>query len=363
MIRVFLENLSKSYEGVSAVDGASLEIRPGELMVILGPSGAGKSTLARLIVGLERPDSGEIRFESRALTGISCHQRRVGFLPQDDALWPHATVSENVGYGLKLKRIARRERRMRVGEALDAARIDSLADKYPDALTPLQRLKVALARALVTEPELLLLDDPMAKLDARHRAEFREEIRRVHAETETTTLAFSADPREAMALGDRLAVLDFGKILQVGVPSEVYNRPIDGLVAQLLGPMNLIQGQAETADSRGDLVIRTPLGRLIGRCQGEPAPAGSPVTVAIRPEAVSIGATIPAGANRFAATVERQVFVGATRQVFLRGPGDWPITALALQATSEGLREGQGLTAFVAPEHVIVLSSRASRSV
>lgn len=363
MIRVTIDGLSKSFEGVSAVDGASLEIRPGERLAMLGPSGAGKTALARLIAGLDEPDSGEVRFEGRSLAGVPAHQRRVGFLPQEDALWPHRTVAENVGYGLKFKGLGRRERRIRVAEAMEAARIDGLADRRPDALTPLQRQKVALARALVVEPELLLLDEPMARLDPRHRPELRDEIRRVHAETETTTLILTADPREALALGDRLAALDFGRVLQVGPPAEVYNRPIDGLVAQLLGPTNLIGGQAELADARGDLVVRTPLGRLIGRCHGDPPAPGSPVTVAIRPEAITLGPTVAPGANRFAATVERQALIGATRQVFLRGPGDCPVTAICLQAQSEGLREGQGLTASVAPEFVVVLSGRGGAGV
>jgi ABC-type Fe3+/spermidine/putrescine transport system ATPase subunit len=362
MIRVTIDGLSRSYDGVSAVDGASLEIRPGELMTILGTSGSGKTVLARLIAGLETPDSGEIRFESRSLAGIQPHQRRVGFVPQDDALWPHQTVAENVGYGLRIKKIGRRDRRMRVSEALDAARIDSLGERRPDSLTPLQRQKVALARALIAEPELLLLDEPMARLDPRHRAELRDEILRIHSESETTTLILTADPREALALSNRLAILDFGKILQVGPPGEVYNRPVDGLVAQMLGPTNLIQGQVEMADARGDLVVRTPLGRLIGRCYAGVPAAGTALTVAIRPEAIAIGTSVSPGANRFAATIERQVLNGATRQVFLRGPGDWPITALALQAPSEGLREGQSLTAFVAPEHVVIMPGRNPRT-
>lgn len=361
MIRVTLDGLAKSFDGVSAVDGATLEVRPGELMAVLGPSGAGKTALARLIAGLDAPDAGEVRFESRSLAGIPPHQRRVGFVPQEDALWPHQSVAENVGYGLKIKGVGRRERRMRVAEALDAARIDSLAERMPESLSPLQRQKVALARALVVEPELLLMDEPMARLDPRHRAEFRDEVRRVHSETETTAMVLTADPREALALGDRLAILDFGKVLQVGPPGEVYNRPVDGLVARMLGPTNLIQGQAELADARGDLVVRTPIGRLIGRCHGEPPAPGSPVTVAIRPEAIAIGQAVAPGANRFAATVERQVLTGATRQVYLRGPGDWPVTATALQAQSEGLREGQGLTASIPPEFVLVLPSKSGR--
>ncbi len=360
MIRVTLDGLTKTFDGVRAVDGVCLALLPGERMVVLGPSGAGKTALARLIVGLDDPDSGEIRFDGRSLSGIPAHQRRIGFVPRDDALWPHRTVAENVGYGLKLKRVGRRERRMRVAEALSAARIDSLSERHPESLSPLQRHKVALARALIVEPELLLWDEPMAPLDPRYRAEFRDEIRRVHAEHETTTILLTSDPREALALADRVAVLDFGKIVQVATPIEVYNRPADSFVAQLLGPTNLLQGQADACDALGEVIVRTPIGRLIGRPSGEiPAP-GTPVTVVIRPEALSIGSSVPPNSNRFLATIERQVLLGATRQIFLRGPGDWPVTATALQAQSEGLREGQSLTVSVAPEFVVLLPSKAA---
>jgi ABC-type Fe3+/spermidine/putrescine transport system ATPase subunit len=362
MIRVQIDDLSKSYDKVAALDHVSLDIRPGERFVVLGPSGAGKTALGRLIAGLDVPDSGEMRFDGRSLLGIDPSARKVGFVPRGDALWPHRTVGENVGYSLRLQGIGRRERRIRVAEALGAARIDSLADRFPEALAPIQRRKVALARALVSEPQLLVLDEPMAGLDPRGRTEFRDEIRRVQLESETTAIVLTSDPREALALADRLAVLDFGHVLQVGPPEEVYNRPADALVAQLLGLTNLIQGQAESIDGRGDVVVRTPLGRLVGRpANGESPPAGTLVTVAIRPEALGIGPTVPVDANRFLATVERTVLLGATRQVFLRGPGDWPITALALQAASDGLREGQGLTVSVAPEFVVVLPGRAAR--
>lgn len=362
MIRVQIDDLRKSYDGLSALDGISLDVRPGECLVVLGPSGSGKTALARLLVGLDAPDSGDIRFDGHSVRETPPHGRQVGFVPADDGLWPHRTVSQHVGYALRRKGVGRRDRRARVAEALSTARIDSLGDRYPDSLAPVQRRKAALARALIAEPRLLLLDEPTGGLDPRGRAEFREEVRRVQADTATTAILLTADPREALALADRLAVIDFGRVLQVGAPGEVYNRPADSFVGQLLGSMNLIQGQADSVDGRGEIVVRTPLGRLVGRSpHPEPPEPGSPVTVAIRPEAIGLGPTVPHDANRFAATVERLVLLGPTRQVHLRGPGDWPVMALALQAPSDGLREGQSLTATVAPEFVVVLPSRSVR--
>jgi ABC-type Fe3+/spermidine/putrescine transport system ATPase subunit len=362
MIRVVLENLVKRYDEVAVVDGASMEVRPGELSYVLGPSGSGKTTLARLIAGLEPLDDGEIYFDGRLVHEIPPQARRVGLVFQEDALWPRMTVAENIGYPLKVRGVPRRDRKRQVADALGAARLDTLASKRPDELSGLQRQRVALARALVLEPDLLILDDPLGRLEARVRDEFLDEIRRVVAEVETTTLILTSDAREALALADQLAVMDLGKIVQSGPPAEVYNRPIDAFVARFLGPINLIQGQVESTDPRGDLVVRTPLGRLIGRAGAGPLPSGAPVTVALRPEALEIGPNAAIDANRFAATVERLVFLGEVRQIHLRAANDWPVVALALQSQSQSLREGQGLTVHVRPDHVVVLSSRFAQT-
>jgi ABC-type Fe3+/spermidine/putrescine transport system ATPase subunit len=358
VIRVILDGLVKRYDRVAYVDEVSLEIRPGEMAFVLGPSGAGKTLLTRLVAGLEPLDAGEIYFEDRLVHALPPHERGVGVVFQDDALWPRMRVADNVGYALKVRGLPRAERRERVAEALGSLRIDSLAEKLPDELSGIQRKRVALARALIDRPALLILDDPTGRLESRVRDEFRDDIRRVHAETETTTLVLTSDAREALALADRLAVMDLGRIVQVGTPCEVYNRPSDAFVARFLGPINLLQGHVEATDSRGDVVVRTPFGRLIGQTSAGPLPQGMPVTVAIRPEAMAIGPNVPPDSNRFPATVERLVFLGEVRQVHLRGPGDWPVMALTLQSQSHLLREGQGVTVSFPPELVVVLPGK-----
>ena len=358
MTRVRADGLVKRYDRVAAVDGASLELESGALTVLLGPSGAGKTTLARLVAGLEPLDDGEIYFDSRVVHKLPAHERRVGMVFQDDALWPRLTVAEHVEYGLKVRKVPRPERRERVAEALNFARIDTLAKCRPDELSGVQRQRVALARAMVVKPELLILDEPLGRLESRVRDEFRDEIRRAHAETGLTTLVLTNDVREALTLAQKLAVIDLGRVVQSGAPPDVYNRPADAFVARLLGRTNLVQGQVEGHDARGGVIVRTPFGRMIGQSSSGILPSGTPVTVSIRPESFSMGAPVPSGSNRFPALVERLVFLGEARLIHLRGPGDWPVFALALQSQSETVREGQSLTVSVPPEHVVVLAGK-----
>jgi ABC-type Fe3+/spermidine/putrescine transport system ATPase subunit len=360
MIRVIIEGLVKRFGQIAAVEDVSLELRPGEVTYVLGPAGAGKTTLARLLTGLETPDDGEIYLGDRMVQSLPPDKRNVGMVFEDLALWPTLTVAENVGYPLKVRKLSRQDRRRRVGEALSAVRIDSLAGRRPEQLTAPQRLRAALARALVTEPELLVLDEPLRRLDPRVRDEAADDLRRAHAETGLTMLVLSEEPAEALSLADCLAVMDLGRIIQSGKPQELYNRPIDVFVARLLGPTNLLQGQVEShaIDMTNEVVIRTPLGRLIGQTIPGMTTQGSPVTISVRPETLSLGPTIPAGWNRFPVTIERIVFRGDLRQIHARGPGDWPVTVSALQCQSQSLREGQSLTLAVSPEHVVVLPGK-----
>ncbi len=359
MSTVSVIKLVKRFDGIAVVDlDVPLDLRSGEVLHIVGPSGAGKTVLARMIAGLLPLDDGEIFFDGKLINSDAPFARKVGLMLAEDGLWPHLTVADNVELGLKGRGFGRKERREKVEQALGSMKIESHADHRPERLSQAQQRRCAFARALVIDPNLLILDDPLGKLDGPSRDEFREDLRRVLSEDRVTTLVLSANPRDALAMAERMAVLDLGRIIQVGTPLDLYNHPGNALVARFLGDVNLIQGQVEGPGGRGEIVVRTPIGRLITQANLGMLAAGSPVTLAIRPEALAIGAHVPMGANRFPATVERQVFLGEVRQIHLRGPADWPLLALALQSQSGGLREGQSLSVSILPEFIIVLGTR-----
>ncbi len=360
MTRVILDGLKKRSGAVDAVDGASLEIRSGELTCLVGPAGSGKTTLATLVAGLIAPDQGEIYFGDRMVNELSPIERGVSFVPADLGLWPALSVADNVAFPLEAKRIPRGERKRRAAEMLTGLRIDSLSGRRPGQLSPSQRVKAALARALVTEPRLLVLDEPLAGLEPRARDEFAPALKRILAEAGATTLLLTDDAAQALAMADVLAVIDLGRIVQSGAPRELYNRPVDVFVARLLGPTNLVQGQIEgnLSESAGEVVVRTPLGRLVGQARTPIPPAGSPVTISIRPDALSTSAAGPVNWNRFPATLERILFRGELCHVHARAKGDWPVIFAPLQSQAKDLREGQSATLAVAPENVVVLPGR-----
>ncbi|MBM3620712.1 MAG: ABC transporter ATP-binding protein [Alphaproteobacteria bacterium] len=240
---VDVERVTFGYGATPVLDDVSLEIAAGEFFAFLGPSGSGKTTLLRLIAGFGTPTTGRIRVGARDITDLPPWSRNVGMVFQNYALWPHMTVAENVAFGLEMRKVGRAERDKRVAEALAMVGLDALAARRPAQLSGGQQQRVALARTLVIQPEVLLLDEPLSNLDAKLRVEMRAELVSLQRKTGLTTIYVTHDQEEANATAHRMAVLDGGRIQQVGAPLELYDRPANRFVAGFLGAANLLEGE------------------------------------------------------------------------------------------------------------------------
>ena len=266
---IHVSGLRKRYGGVLALADVDLDVRACEFFTLLGPSGSGKTTLLRLIAGFERPDGGRIELGGSDVTQVPPYARNVNTVFQDYALFPHMTVAQNIEYGLRVRRVAKAERKERVGRALEMVRLPGLGGRKPAQLSGGQRQRVALARALVNEPEVLLLDEPLGALDLKLRQEMQLELQRVQREVRITFVYVTHDQEEALTMSDRIAVLSQGRIEQTGNPAEVYERPRTPFVAGFIGVSNLIERDGHTITVRPEKITLIP--------DGEPDPSGTHV--------------------------------------------------------------------------------------
>ncbi len=312
LARVELRNLTRRFGAATAVDNISLSIEHGQLVSLLGPSGCGKTTTLRLLAGFLEPSDGEIVVGDRVVSSTvrtePPERRNMSMIFQSYALWPHMTASENVAYGLKLRKLSAAAIKEKVEAILATARLSELAHRYPSELSGGQQQRVSLARALAVEPETLLMDEPLSNLDANLREEMRFEIRRLHDAIRTTTVYVTHDQAEAMTTADLIAVMNAGKIEQLGTPEEIYERPVSAFVAKFIGAANVLSGKAldtGTLEIAGQPVKTT----------GTPLSTGSAASISIRQHEVQLLAR-PVGGdadNMLPASVRRQVFLGATR--------------------------------------------------
>lgn len=308
-----LEHIVKRYGKVRAVDDLSLEIQEGELLTLLGPSGCGKTTVLRCVSGFVRPNSGEIYLEGRKVTEIPPEKRGIGLVFQNYALWPHMTVFQNLAFGLEIKKLSKRVIREKVNRALAIVQLEGFEDRFPRQLSGGQQQRVALSRALVLEPDVLLLDEPLSNLDALLREQMRFEIAQIHKQFGITTLYVTHDQTEAMVISDRIAILDKGQIIQLGTPLDIYSKPANKFVAGFMGTTNFLHGKVAKID-RGYTVVTTEDGLTItGR--GHDIEKGAEVDVAIRPESITFLSQAEAtedanDPNVFEAEVARASYVG-----------------------------------------------------
>ncbi len=334
--RVTKKFLTPEGGSVVAVDDVTLEIRHGEFASLLGPSGCGKTTSLRLVAGFEQPTSGEIVIDGQIMGMTPPFQRPVNTVFQSYALFPHMTVQENVAFGLQMKHVPQPTIRKRVAEALSMVRLPGMEKRYPKQLSGGQQQRVALARALVNRPKVLLLDEPLGALDLKLRKEMQLELKTLQREVGITFIYVTHDQEEALTMSDRIAVMNAGRTLQVGMPSAIYEHPKSRFVADFIGETNFLEGKVVEVRGQQAVVECSGLNVL---AETDQAPVvGTKATVAVRPEKVSLYAAKPAEApNSFAGQVENVVYLGTDTRYDLRLMRGEVLTDLKLRARHQNL--------------------------
>ncbi|HLQ31726.1 MAG TPA: ABC transporter ATP-binding protein [Chloroflexota bacterium] len=320
-----LVNISKSFSSeAAAVDGISLDVPRGSFTTILGPSGCGKTTTLRMIAGFYEPDQGDILLSGRRINAVPAHRRNTAMVFQDYALFPHMSVEENVGYGLRLARMPKEEARERVNDTLGFLGLERLGKRMPNQLSGGQQQRVALARALVMKPEVLLLDEPLSNLDAKLRVQVRAELTGIQRQLGLTTIYVTHDQDEALAMSDWIAVMNQGRVIQWGTPWEVYYQPRTAFMAEFVGAVNLVPAEVIGQDGEQLRV------RLEGHDLEVPSPSHphrderGTVLLCIRPETLQLGEGPAGGLCALAGSVRQRTFLGAVmRYTVAVGDRDW----------------------------------------
>ncbi len=338
--------------GRPAVDGISFHVPSGEIVVLLGPSGCGKTTTLRCVAGLEHATSGHISIGGRLVSApaegvqVPARQRNIGMVFQSYAVWPHMTVRQNVAYPLHHRRVSRADIDRKVNQTLELVGLSEFAERPVVALSGGQMQRVALARSLVYQPQLLLLDEPLSNLDAQLRLRLRDDLRRIIKQTGVTALYVTHDQAEAVVLGDRIGVMRDGKLLQMASADQIYNRPADLFVANFTGASNLLQGRV--LDRNGEFgTVEAGGGHRLTAWLPAGVKAGEPVKIAVRPENVRLGANGTAGPNQFTARVAGQRYQG-TQTVYELAMFDGRIDAIEL-GTSVHYPVGSEVTVALPP--------------
>jgi ABC-type Fe3+/spermidine/putrescine transport system ATPase subunit len=333
--------------------GVTLAVADGECLALLGPSGCGKTTTLRAVAGFVHPTRGDIAVGGRSVLALPPHRRNLGLVFQDYALFPHMTVAQNVGYGLRMRGAARAQADAEVAAALRLVRLEQMSARYPAEMSGGQRQRVALARALVIRPDILLLDEPLAALDRKLRDQMQVELKRIQRETGITTVIVTHDQEEALSLADRVAVMFDGRIAETGAPQALYGRPASVGVMDFLGEANLFAGEVRSSDAGGTAIGCAAGFELVAL--PSPHPTGAAVTVGIRPEHVEVVAT--AGANTVAGRVTERVYKGATLDLHVEVGGvDCAVTLSgATLATRTAPALGESVCLRLPAAHLVVL--------
>ena len=323
-----IRGVEKRFGETRALDGANFEIGEGEFFTLLGPSGCGKTTLLRCIAGFERPTGGRILFNGEDLTFAPPWEKSIGFVFQNYALWPNKTVFKNVAYGLELRKLGAPAIKEKVEWALELVGLPGIEDRLPEQLSGGQQQRIAIARALVIDPELLLLDEPLSNLDTKLRVSLRAQIREIQRKLGITAIYVTHDQEEALELSDRIAVMSKGKVLQIGGPEDIYERPADRFVADFVGKANMVEGEARGAVFSAGSSLRLPL-------KGDEANEGR-ATLMFRPEALTV--VVGGGKGHLEGRVESATYLGNVRRYMIDAGLGAPILLESLTRLEPGQR-------------------------
>jgi putative spermidine/putrescine transport system ATP-binding protein len=356
MARLELDGLTKRFDGVAAVDGVSLAIDEGEFVSLLGPSGCGKSTTLGMVAGLLAPDTGSIWIGGEDITPRPAYRRNIGMVFQNYALFPHMTVAQNVAFGLRMRKVPKGDVAARVGRALELVRLPHAARRYPRQLSGGEQQRIAVARALVIEPAILLLDEPLSNLDARLREEMRIELREIQRRVGITTVFVTHDQAEALAMSDRVAVMNCGRIMQVGAPATIYDHPANEFVSSFIGQTNRIEGDVVGLDA-GYVALRVTGGTCLRGVAGVDAARGR-VAALIRPEKIVLGSEAPPGWNALRGKVQDKVFLG-TVIYYIVSTDAGRVTVLAQNIGAPARAAGTGVVLAWEPAHTLLVPTAA----
>ncbi|WP_426955629.1 ABC transporter ATP-binding protein [Muricoccus radiodurans] len=341
--KLLADGVSKRYGPVVALEPVRLAVRAGELITLLGPSGSGKTTLLQIICGLTEPDSGRLFVDGQDQTGTPVHQRDIGLVFQNYALFPHLTVGENVGFPLRMRKRPSQEIARRIAQALDMVQLGHLTGRFPRELSGGQQQRVALARCFVYQPSVILMDEPLGALDKKLREHMQIEIKRLHRETGATIMYVTHDQEEALALSDRICLMNHARIEQVGTPAEIYERPRSAFAADFIGLSTILRGRI-----RGGL-LETPDGRFRPP-PGADVAEGAEAALVIRPERLVLGA----GENAMSGAVAETVYAGAeTRLLFSLPSGTEAVLRLPVGARPPAI--GEPVTAGWDPAQAVLV--------
>ena len=351
-ISVSVRRLTKQFDETLALDAVDLEVTRGEFFSLLGPSGCGKTTLLRIIGGFEEPTAGDVLIAGRDVAGDPPYRRRTNMIFQHLALFPHMSVAENVAFGLEMKKLDQRTIEAKVGSMLGLVRLQGFENRRIDELSGGQKQRVAIARALVNNPEVLLLDEPLGALDLQLRLQMHDELKRIHREIGSTFILVTHDQGEAIALSDRIGVMEKGRIVQLGMPREIYERPQSRFVAQFVGQANMMEGRVENCDERGNCTVTVDGLRLFG-CSSTAVGAGTQILAVLRYERIGLlPQDTPVG---FPGVVVKTHYLGSTSRIVVQLDGGPLLTSEVISNEANGaIAEGARVRAHWTLDDLIV---------